>query len=82
MFNGPHPETGEPLTVVDEMPEGALPVDLPPQPSVFAPDYSPEEIKEIANKLRQAAGLPDQVTGMVANDGSSLVGRVKDKLMP
>jgi Mn-containing catalase len=80
VFNGPHPETGEPLTVEDESPEGALPVDLPPQPSVFAPDYSPEEVKEIANKLRKAAGLPDQVTGMVANDGSGLLGRVKDKL--
>ena len=25
VFNGPHPETGEPLEVVDEAPEGALP---------------------------------------------------------
>src|SRR5829696_7523541 len=70
VFNGPHPETGDPLTVVDEMPQGFPPVDLPPQPSVFAPDYFPEEITAIADKLRKAAGLPDQVTGVVANDPS------------
>jgi Mn-containing catalase len=80
VFNGPHPETGEPLTVEDEMPAGFPPVDLPPQPSVFAPDYSPEEVKAIADKLRKAAGLPDQVTGVVANDPSSMIGKVKDKL--
>src|SRR6476469_6624604 len=63
VFNGPHPETGEPLEVVDEAPEGFPPYDLPAEPDVFAPDYAPEEIAEIANKLRKAAGLPDKVTG-------------------
>jgi Mn-containing catalase len=58
VFNGQHPETGEELTVDDTMPEGAPWEDLPPQPAVFAPDYAPEEIKEIAAKLRKAAGLP------------------------
>jgi Mn-containing catalase len=48
VFNGPHPETGEELEVADQPPEGALPNDLPPQTAVFAPDYEPEEIKEIA----------------------------------
>jgi Mn-containing catalase len=67
VFNGPHPETGEDLTVVDEAPEGALPNDLPSQPAVFAPDYAPEEIVEIARKLREAAGLPKEPTGAVAN---------------
>ena len=42
VFNGPHPETGEELVVVGEAPEGVPPCDLPPQPSVFAPDYAPE----------------------------------------
>ncbi len=51
VFNGPHPETGEDLIVEDGPPEGAPPVDLPPQPAVFAPDYAPEEIAEIAKKL-------------------------------
>jgi Mn-containing catalase len=67
VFNGPHPETGEDLVVVDEAPEGAPANDLPPQPAVFAPDYSPEEIKEIAARLRKQAGLPDKPTGEVAN---------------
>ncbi len=40
--------------------------DLPPQPAVFAPDYAPEDISEIAKKLREAADLPNQPTGVVA----------------
>ncbi|HEX5618548.1 MAG TPA: manganese catalase family protein [Solirubrobacteraceae bacterium] len=67
VFNGPHPETGEELEVVDGPPEGFPPVDLPPQPAVFAPGYAPEEISEIAQKLRKAAGLPDEPIGEVAN---------------
>jgi hypothetical protein len=43
------------------------PRDLPPQPAVFAPDYAPEEIAEIATKLRQRAGLPKEPTGLVAD---------------
>jgi Mn-containing catalase len=67
VFNGPHPETGEQLEVVDERPEGFPPNDLPAQPGAFAPDYAPEEIAEIARKLRKAAGLPDAPSGEVAN---------------
>jgi Mn-containing catalase len=81
VFNGQHPETGEDLMVVDEAPEGFPPNDLPPQTDVFAPDYAPEEISEIAQKLRKAAGLPDEVTGVVADGGDgSLMGKVRDKL--
>jgi len=82
VFNGVHPETGEDLMVVDEAPEGFPPNDLPAQTDVFAPDYAPEEISEIAQKLRKAAGLPDKVTGIVANDGGngSLASKVKEKL--
>ena len=53
--------------MIDEPPEGVLPNDLPTQPAVFAPDYAPEEIAEIAAKLRTAAGLPKEPTGAVAN---------------
>ena len=67
VFNGPHPETGEDLTVVDEAPQGFPPYDLPPQPAVFAPDYAPEEIAEIAQKLRKQAGLPKEPEAEVAN---------------
>ena len=65
VFNGPHPETEEDLIVVDQAPEGVPPRDLPPQPAVFAPDYAPEEIAEIAQKLRERAGLPKEATGLV-----------------
>jgi Mn-containing catalase len=65
VFNGPHPETGEELVVEDSMPEGAPWNDLPPQPAVFAPDYAPEDIAEIARKLRESAGLPKKPTGVV-----------------
>jgi len=67
VFNGPHPETGEELEVAEELhPEGALAYDLPAQPAVFAPGPEPGEIEEIAQKLRQAAGLPKEPTGDVA----------------
>jgi Mn-containing catalase len=68
VFNGPHPETGEELVVVDEAPEGVPPHDLPSQPAVFAPAYEPDEIAEIAAKLRQQAGLSAEPTGVVAKE--------------
>jgi len=67
VFNGPHPETGEELVVAQKQPEGFPANDLPSQPAVFAPDYAPEEIVEIAAKLRDQAGLPKKPTGIVAN---------------
>jgi Mn-containing catalase len=83
VFNGPHPETGEELVVADEPhPEGAPAHDLPPQPAVFAPDYAPEEIRQIAQKLRQKAGLPKEPTGVVADPSGlyeSLAGKAKAK---
>src|SRR3954468_19496470 len=56
VFTGPPPETGEDLQVLDHPPEGFPMHDLPSQPAVFAPDYAPEEIKEIAQSLRKRAG--------------------------
>jgi manganese catalase len=67
VFNGPHPETGEELIVEDGPPDGWPPNDLPAEPSVFAPDYAPEEIAEIAERLRKAAGFPAEPSGEVAN---------------
>ena len=66
VWNGKHPETGDELIVEDGAPEGAPAHDLPPQTDVFAPDYAPEDIAEIAQKLRVAAGLPKKPTGAVA----------------
>jgi hypothetical protein len=48
---------GEELAVVDEPPDGVPAYDLPSQPAVFAPEYAPEDIAEIAEKLRVRAGL-------------------------
>jgi len=78
VFNGPHPETGEDLEVADRAPEGVPPHDLPPETDVFAPDYAPEEIAKIAEKLRKSAGLPKTPTGVVANGNGSVVDKVKD----
>jgi hypothetical protein len=79
VFNGPHPETGEDLVIADEVqPEGAPPFDLPPQEAVFAPGPNPAEIAEIATRLREAAGLGKEPTGVVANNGQGVVGKIKD----
>ena len=48
------------------MPEVVPPRDLPAQPAVFAPDYAPEEISDIAATLRERAGMAKQPTGVVA----------------
>jgi Mn-containing catalase len=81
VFNGPHPETGDELVVADvPHPVGAPAHDLPPQPAVFAPDYAPEEISEIAQKLRKQAGLPDEPLGQVADEQSgSLTDALRSK---
>ena len=57
VFKGPHPETGEDLVVADEAPEGFPWPEAPPETDVFAPDYAPDDIAEIAQKLRKEAGL-------------------------
>jgi Mn-containing catalase len=57
VFKGPHPETGEELVVADEAPEGFPPPEAGPETDVFAPDYAPADIAEIAQKLRKDAGL-------------------------
>jgi Mn-containing catalase len=79
VWNGPHPETGEDLEVVDDPPEGVPAYDLPAQPAVFAPDYAPEEIAEIAAKLRKQAGLPKEPTGEVANGKTPSTSGAKSK---
>ena len=41
VFNGPHPETGEELEVVDEAPEGVPPMDLPRSRTCSRPTTRP-----------------------------------------
>jgi Mn-containing catalase len=57
VFKGAHPETGEPLRVEHPAPEGFAWPELPPEEDVFAPDYDPGEIAEIAARLRADAGF-------------------------
>jgi Mn-containing catalase len=57
VFKGTHPETGEELRVEHPAPEGFPWPEAPAQEDVFAPDYAPGEIAEIARKLRTAAGF-------------------------
>jgi Mn-containing catalase len=57
VFKGVHPETGEELRVEDAPPEGFDWPDQAPQADVFAPDYAPDEIAEIARALRKSVGL-------------------------
>jgi Mn-containing catalase len=42
VWNGSHPETGDPLVVEDQAPEGYPPFDLPAQEGVFAPTTRPK----------------------------------------
>jgi Mn-containing catalase len=57
VFKGPHPETGDELVVSPDMPDGYPWPDPPAETDVFAPDYAPDEIEEIAQKLRKDAGF-------------------------
>jgi manganese catalase len=57
VFRGKHPETGEELRVQHPAPAGFEWPEEPVQPDVFAPDYEPGEIVEIAQRLRKKAGL-------------------------
>ena len=61
VFKGAHPETGEELRVEHPPPEGFPWPDAPAEEDVFAPDYAPGEIAQIAQKLRKEAGLADDV---------------------
>ena len=80
VWNGSHPETGKPLVVEDVPPHGFPPNDLPAQTAVTTPDWNPDDIAEISQRLREAAGLPSKATGEVTPvpDGmfSGLVAKV------
>jgi Mn-containing catalase len=55
VFTGAHPETGEQLRVEHPAPEGYPWPEAPAEQDVFAPDYAPGEIAEIAQRLRNDA---------------------------
>ena len=51
IWNGPHPEDGQPLEVVEGMPEGAPPPDLEPEPQLGSPYADPQMFADIAKKM-------------------------------
>jgi hypothetical protein len=60
VFKGTHPETGQELRVEHPAPEGFAWPEPSAETDVFAPDYAPGEIAEIAQKLRTDAGFGDE----------------------
>ncbi|HEY9421891.1 MAG TPA: manganese catalase family protein, partial [Thermoanaerobaculia bacterium] len=48
VWNGPHPEDGEPLIVEDAIPAGFAPPDLDEEPQLTSPGIEPELIAEVA----------------------------------
>jgi Mn-containing catalase len=55
IWQGNHPDDGQPLEFVDAPPDGGKMVELANISEAFAPEYRAEEIFEIANKLWQKA---------------------------
>lgn len=52
VWKGPHPETGEPLEVVDDLPEGFPPPNLPAEPQLISPaGINPDMLQEMAERL-------------------------------
>jgi Mn-containing catalase len=51
IWNGPHPEDGEELTVSDEIPQGAPWPDLDEEPQLVSPGVDPDMIKFFAESL-------------------------------
>ncbi|MCW3010375.1 MAG: manganese catalase family protein [Solirubrobacterales bacterium] len=82
VWNGNHPETGDPLAVVDTPPEGFIPNDLPAATAVTTPDWNPDDIAEISQRLREAAGLPKQPTGEVKPVPDGLFKGIAAKVTP
>ena len=66
VFKGTHPETGEQLRVEHPAPEGFPWPEAPAQEDVFAPDYAPSEIAQIAERLRRQAGFKDDLGARAA----------------
>lgn len=52
IWKGPNPETGEQLIVIDGMPKGAPPPDLPAVPEQFAPGIDRDDYERILKRLK------------------------------
>ena len=66
IWNGEHPEDGQPLEVSDDIPEGAAPPDLEAEPQLTAPtgpdggDIDPEMLEDYARKIF-GAGIKEDI---------------------
>ncbi|WMM34055.1 manganese catalase family protein [Shouchella clausii] len=53
IWKGENPETGEPLHVIDGMPEGAPVPDFEEKPEMFAPGIDPDDYMKIVKRLKE-----------------------------
>jgi Mn-containing catalase len=51
IWKGPHPEDGEDVEVLDQIPEGAPAGDLPAEPAIGVPGYDMGELSEIVGRM-------------------------------
>ncbi len=51
VWNGPHPENGQPLTVSDSLPQGYAPPELPEEPQLTSPGIDPEFLAAAAKRI-------------------------------
>ena len=59
IWKGPHPDDGQEVYVTDELPDGGPTMDSGHDSAEFSPEYSMDEIMEIAKQLHKKAGLGD-----------------------
>ena len=71
VFNGPHPETGEELEVVDEAPEGVpAATTCRRSPPCSRPTTRPRRSPRSPASCARPRGCPKEPTGVVANEPS------------
>lgn len=61
IWNGPHPEDGEELTVSDDIPEGSPWPDLDEEPQLISPGVDPDMLKFFADKLGVKSDVSEDV---------------------
>ena len=82
VFNGPHPETGEPLEVAEEThPEGAPAFDLPAAAGrVRARSRSRAKSKRSRRNCVRLPACRRSRPGSVANDGDGVIAKMKEAI--
>ena len=78
VFNGPHPETGDELVVVDEAPEGFPAFDLPAPGGRVRPGLRARGDRRDRAQAPQGRRPVRRAHGEVANNGNGVLGKIKD----